>query len=108
LTQKEEDGKIKDVCYAKATKGDCVQVPPLYGHVTVDTTSRTLKMGNWISKECQSDYKSIETKRVFSYYYTQAAWIKNRNYKEVPKLRSAMPLESMPTDLDFLKQPKTK
>jgi glucose-6-phosphate isomerase len=108
LMQKRGEGKIQDVCYVKATKGDRVLVPSFYGHVTINPGSKILKMGNWISKECQSDYKSIETKGGFSYYYTQAGWIKNENYEEVPKLRLEMPLESMPRNLDFLKWSKTK
>ena len=108
LMQKQGEGKIQDACYVKATKGDLVLVPSLYGHVTINPASKILKMGNWISKECKSDYESIETKGGFSYYYTQAGWITNKNYEEVPELRFEMPLESMPRNLDFLKGPKTK
>ena len=108
LMQKKGEGKIQDVCYVKATKGDRVLVPSFYGHVTINPASKILKMGNWISKECKSDYESIETKGGFSYYYTQAGWIKNKNYEEVPELRFEMPLESMPRNLDFLEGPKTK
>jgi glucose-6-phosphate isomerase len=108
LMQKRGKRKVQDVCYVKATKGDRVLVPSFYGHVTINPGAKTLKMGNWISKECQSDYESIETTRGFSYYYTQAGWIKNKNYEEVPKLRFEMPLESMPRNLDFLKWSKTK
>ena len=106
LMQKKGEGKIEDVCYVKAKKGDRLLVPPLYGHVTINPSSETLKMGNWISKECQSDYESIETQGGFSYYYTQAGWVKNQNYEEVLKLRSVVPLESMPRNLDFLKRPE--
>jgi len=108
LMQKRGKGEIQDVCYVKATKGDRVLVPSFYGHVTINPGSKTLKMANWISKECQSDYESIETKEGFSYYYTQAGWIKNKNYEKIPKIRSEMPLESMPRNLDFLKWSKTK
>jgi glucose-6-phosphate isomerase len=108
LMQKRGEGKIQDVYYVKATKGDCVLVPSFYGHATINPGSKTLKMGNWISKEYIADYKSIETKAGLSYYYTQAGWIQNKNYEEVPKLRSEMPLKSMPRNLDFLKWSKTK
>jgi oxalate decarboxylase/phosphoglucose isomerase-like protein (cupin superfamily) len=67
-----------------------------------------LKMGNWISKEYIADYESIETKGGLSYYYTQAGWVKNKSYEEVPKLRFERPLESMPGNLDFLKWSKIK
>jgi glucose-6-phosphate isomerase len=108
LMQRKGKGNIQDVYYVKAMKGDCVLVPSFYGHVTINPTSKILKMGNWISKEYKADYESIEIKGGFSYYYTQAGWIKNKNYEEVPKLRFEMPLESMPRNLDFLKRPKTK
>jgi len=108
MQKKKGEGKIQDVCYVKATKGDCVLVPSFYGHVTINPAAEILKMGNWISKECKSDYASIEAKGGFSYYYTQAGWIKNKNYEEVPELRLEMPLESMPRNLDFLKVAKTK
>ena len=108
LMQKKGEEKTQDVCYVKATEGDRVLVPSSYGHVTINPAAKILKMGNWISKECKSDYASIEAKAGFSYYYTQAGWIKNQNYEEVPELRFEMPLESMPRNLDFLKGPKTK
>lgn len=108
LMQKKGDGTIQDVCYVKATKGDCVLVPSFYGHVTINPGLKILKMGNWISQECQSDYENIEANEGFSYYYTKAGWVKNKNYEEVPKLRSEMPLKSMPKKLDFLKWSKTK
>ncbi len=103
LMQKKGEGKIQDVYYVKAKKGDCVLVPPFYGHVTINPGSKTLKMGNWISKEYMADYESIETKGGLSYYYTQAGWVQNKNYEEVLKLHSEMPLKSMPRNLDFLK-----
>jgi glucose-6-phosphate isomerase len=108
LMQKKVEGKIQDVYYVKATAGDCVLIPSFYGNVTINPTSKLFRMGNWVSKECKFDYESIETKGGFLYYYTQAGWIKNKNYEEVPKLRFEMPLESMPRNLDFLKRPKTK
>ena len=108
LMQKQGEGKIQDVCYIKATKGDCVLVPSFYGHATINPAPERLKIGNWISEEYEADYESIETKGGLSYYYTQAGWIKNKNYKEVPELRLEMPLESMPSNLDFLKWSKPK
>ena len=108
LMQKRGEGKTQDIYYVKATKGDCVLVPSFYGHTTINPTSRILKMGNWISKEYKADYESIVIKRGFSYYYTQTGWIKNKNYENVPELRSEMPLKSMPSNLNFLKGPETK
>ncbi|MFP3879364.1 MAG: glucose-6-phosphate isomerase family protein [Dehalococcoidia bacterium] len=108
LMQKKGEGKIQDVYYVEAKKGECVLVPSFYGHVTINPASKTLKMGNWISKQYKADYESIAEKGGFAYYYTQAGWVKNGNYEQVPELRSEMPLESMPRNLDFLEGPKSK
>jgi glucose-6-phosphate isomerase len=102
LMQKKEDGKIKDIYWVKAKKGDYIVVPPRYGHTTINPSSKILKMANWISKKCQSDYKNIERKRGFCYYYTKLGWIKNKNYDKIPKLRFKKPFKTMPKNLDFL------
>lgn len=101
LVQKGKE-KIEDVYYVKAKKGDYVLIPPHYGHVTINPSSKTLKMANWISKKCLADYKSIERKKGACYYYTISGWIKNKNYKFVPKIKSKRPLKKFPKSLNFL------
>ena len=102
--QKKENGIISDAYYVKAKKGDNVIVPKNYGHVTINASDNKLVMANWISeKEQKSDYKSISEKKGACYYYTETGWIKNKNYKKVPKLRYKLALKSMPKDLNFLK-----
>lgn len=96
LMQKEENGKILDVYYVKAKKGDYVSIPPLYGHSTINPCSKILKVANWISKKCGWDYKSIEKKKGMCYYYLKSGWLKNKNYKKAPKIRPEKPLKSMP------------
>ncbi len=103
LMQKEKRGKVEDVYYIKAKKGDYILIPPYYSHITINPSSKELKMANWISKECKSDYKPIERKKGGCYYYTKSGWIKNRNYKKVPKLRYKRPKKSFPKNLSFLK-----
>ena len=102
LLQKEEKGGIEDVYYVKAKRGDWVLIPGGYGHVTINPILKILKMANWISKECRSDYKPIEKKRGACYYYLKSGWIKNKNYQKIPKLRFEKPLKSKPKDLSFL------
>lgn len=92
----------KEVYFVKAKKGEYVLIPPNFGHTTINPSSKILKIGNWISKNCQSDYKSIEKKKGFCYYYTVSGWIKNKNYKKVPKLKEKKPLKSFPKNLNFL------
>ena len=66
-------------------------------------SSSPLKIANWVSKDCQSDYKSIERKRGFCYYYTKSGWVKNKFYKQIPKLHFEKPLKERPKNLEFLK-----
>ena len=113
---------VKDVYFVKAKKGEYILIPPQYGHTIINPSSKTefpspekgtkvkkrtkssspLKIANWVSKDCQSDYKSIERKRGFCYYYTLTGWIKNKNYKRIPKLKQKRPFKSFPKNLNFL------
>ena len=102
LMQKEKNGEVKDAYQVKAKKGDCIVIPPYYAHVTINPFKKELKMANWISKKCKSDYKPIEKKGGACYFYTKSGWVKNKNYKIVPKLKSKKPRKSMPINLDFL------
>ena len=93
----------KDVYLVKAKRGDFVVVPSNYGHVIVNPGKEVLKISNWISKKCRADYKSVERKKGFCYYYTKFGWKKNENYKKVPKLRFEKPVNKPPKNLNFLK-----
>ena len=88
LIQKRQKNKIKDVCAILAKKGDKVVIPPFYGHVTINPSKKfVLKMGNWISNKCKSDYKFFEKMEGACYYFTKTGWLKNKNYKQAPKLK---------------------
>lgn len=95
--------KEGDVYAVKAEKGDVIIIPPFYGHVTINPSDKELKMANWISTDCQSDYLPYEEKEGAAYYFTKQGWIKNENYKDIPELRFEEPLKSVPENLDFLK-----
>ncbi len=114
LLQKRNDaGDIEDVYAVKVKKGECAIMPPFYGHVTINPSeSEELKMANWVSDNCKSDYSLFEKNQGACYYYVKTAasaealgegtWIKNENYKNVPELRFEEPLKSIPQDLEFL------
>jgi len=103
LLQKERRGKIADVYYVKAQKGDYIIIPPRYGHITINPSSKkALEMANWVSGKCMSDYKKIEKRKGACYYYTKSGWVKNKNYQRVPKLHFKRPKKSMPKNLSFL------
>ena len=103
LLQKTKNSKVKDVYAIKAKRKEVVIIPPLYAHLTINPGEKELKIGNWVSKKCKNIYKNIEKMKGFCYFYTKSGWIKNKNYKKVPKLRFEKPLKSMPKNLDFLK-----
>mgnify|MGYP001773160816 CR=1 FL=1 len=98
--------KVKDVYFVRAKRGEFVLIPPGYGHVTINPSKKVLKIGNWISKDCLSDYLSVEKKKGLCYYLTIEGWIKNKNYKRVPKLKEKKPLKKMPKNLICLLSPK--
>jgi glucose-6-phosphate isomerase len=98
--------KITDVFAVKAKKGDIAVVPPGYGHITINPSkTQELKMANWVSEKCQSDYRPIGQMAGACYYYTEKGWLENKNYKKVPKLRFERAKKSLPKDLSFLQQP---
>lgn len=101
-----EDGtEISDVYAVKAKKGDVVVIPSFYGHITINPSkTEELKMANWVSKKCISDYSLYETMQGACQYYTEAGWIKNEKYAAVPELRFEEPSKSIPENLEFLNQ----
>ncbi len=101
LLQKQEGEKIVDTYYIKGKKGDFIPIPPQYGHITINPSKKDLKMANWVSKKCESDYSEIGQKKGGCYYYLESGWTKNKNYKEVPNLYSKEPNKNKP-NLEFL------
>jgi glucose-6-phosphate isomerase len=103
LMQKGID-EIEDIYAVKAVKDDVVIVNKGYGHITINPSAReTLKIANWVSPECISDYEPIKNKRGAAYFYTIKGWIKNSNYTNVPEIRFEEPLKETPKNLNFLK-----
>ncbi len=94
--------EIKDVCAIKAKKGEVAIIPPFYGHVTINPSKKELKMANWISSNCKSDYTPFEKMKGACYFYTKQGWIKNKNYKKIPKISFKKPLKNIPRNLSFL------
>jgi glucose-6-phosphate isomerase len=103
LFQKCKGEKVEDVYAAKAKKGEVVIIPPGYGHLTINPSRKNLIEANWCSEKCQNKYELFEKMKGACYFYTKSGWIKNKNYKFVPKVRFEKPLKKMPKDLDFLK-----
>jgi len=103
LMQKGKWENLKDIYAVKAKKGNAVIVPPKYGHVTINPSNKELKLANWISDRVKYDYSQFKKLGGAGYFYTKNGWVKNKNYKKLPKLRFEKPLKEIPKNLDFLR-----
>ena len=65
-----------------AKKGNKVHIPGDAYHTTINPSkNKTLRLANWIHKDCVSDYKLIKQKKGMPFYYTTKGWVKNPNYE---------------------------
>ena len=64
-----------------------IVIPPNYDHLIINLSKKKLRTGNWISQNCKNNYKFIEKMGGACYFYTKSGWVKNKNYKSIPKLR---------------------
>jgi len=109
LIQKCKEEMVEDVYAIKAKKGEIAIIPPYYGHITINPSKKNLKEANWVSENCQNKYELFEKMEGACYFYIlrpgsgQVGWIKNKNYKKIPKLRFEKPLKKIPKNLNFLK-----
>jgi glucose-6-phosphate isomerase len=92
----------KEVYFVKAKKGDFVKIPPGYGHTIINPSKKILKIANWVSNDCRSDYESIEKMKGFCYYLTVSGWKKNKKYRFLPPLKQKRPSKKFPKNLKFL------
>ncbi len=102
LVQKSDGNIVEDVYAIKAKKGERINIPVDFYHVVINPYNQELKLGNWISENCQNIYNEVEKMKGACYFYTKspstgsgqapstklgASWIKNENYKKIPELR---------------------
>lgn len=66
-----------------ATAGDKVIVPPNFGHVTINSSKKTLVMANWVSPDFSSDYGPFIEKRGAAFYELEKTWVGNPRYEGV-------------------------
>jgi glucose-6-phosphate isomerase len=104
LFQKTKNKFIKDVFAIKAKKGEFVVILPEFEHITINPIKKKLILENWIFEKTKSEYSRLEKMKGACYFYTKSGWIKNKNYKFVPKVRFEKPLKEIPKDLEFLKR----
>ena len=91
LLQKREGGSVIDVVLIQASEGDKVIIPPDYGHVTINTSNKELKMANWVSRNFTSVYDPYMELHGAAYYLTEDGLIANPGYKDVPEVREVKP-----------------
>jgi len=103
FAQKSKGNYVEDCYVIEAKKGDLLIIPIGYDHLTINPSKNKLIMANWISEKAKYNYSLFDHFQGACYYYTKKGWIKNKNYKTIPKLRFQKPLKSMPRDLGFLK-----
>ena len=94
LVQKSEGDIAEDVYATKVKKGESINIPVDFYHVVINPSHQELKLGNWISEDCQNIYNEIEKMKGACYFCIKgpstklgASWVKNENYKKVPNLR---------------------
>ena len=106
LMQKAKRGRtdvIEDIVAIEARKGQSVIFPAKYAAITINPGNKELKIAKWVSEKNNNVYKELLAMKGPGYFYTNKGWIKNKNYKIVPKLRFENPLKQIPSNLDFLK-----
>lgn len=104
LMQKSENDKIKDVILIKAEPGDKVIIPPGYGHLTINTSNKVLRMANWVAQDFDSIYLPIEEKGGGAYFILKDRIVKNYKYEEVPELRISKPTNFKKMGFDKTKE----
>lgn len=103
LLQKVEPGEedtVLDVAVIKAEKGDLVLVPPGYGHVTINSSKKTLEMANWVCRDFSSVYEPIKRLSGAAYFLLKDGFAKNPLYRDIPPIRYVAPLEFTEFGLD--------
>ncbi len=81
-------GSIEDVILVTAKKGDCIPMPPNYGHITINPGKGPLIMANLVYPGFESEYFEYEQKRGGAYYeLTGGKFIQNPTYGLLPQLK---------------------
>ncbi len=98
LIQKVKGKNIEQVFAIKMKKGNSITIPPKSDHITINPSSKELKLSNQISEKSKHNYGFIKKMKGACYFYIKdpstklgASWIKNKNYKKIPKLQFKKP-----------------
>lgn len=91
VLQKPSGKGVEDVVLIKAGPGDKVLIPPGYGHLTINSSNKELKMANWVARDFESMYRPIEEKGGGAYFILDKGLVKNPKYESVPDIRILKP-----------------
>jgi glucose-6-phosphate isomerase, archaeal len=126
LLQKVNQLGVQDAVLLAAKKGECLLIPPGYGHVTINAGKRELVLGNLVSDDFDADYSQFLRLRGGCFYEMHdGKLVKNKNYGGDFELRKLPAVEfsssfgayapfrkglldavKHPTDIEFLKKPE--
>lgn len=94
--------EVEDFLIVRARQGSLVEIPPEYGHVTVNSGRGVLVMSNVIHRGVRPDYETYELTRGAAYYLTREGIVRNGSYKVVPEPRHGEPVELREPIMDLL------
>ena len=126
LLQKLSQLGVQDAVLLSAKKGECLLIPPGYGHVTINAGKRDLVLGNLVSSEFDADYSQFLRMRGACYYEMHdGKLVRNLNYGgdfELRKLgavdfssafgtyapfrKGLLEAVKKPEDIEFLRKPE--
>jgi glucose-6-phosphate isomerase len=82
LLQKSPFGEVEEALLLYAKKGDCVIIPPGFGHVTINAGKGDLVLANLVSCRFEADYSLFaKLKGGCIYEMADGTLVKNENYK---------------------------
>jgi len=102
LMQKTIGKSVKKAIAIKLKRGESIIEPADYDVITINPSRQILEITNWVSEKNKNIYKNIEKMKGACYFFTKDGWVKNKNYKKIPKLIFKKPLKKIPKNLDFL------
>lgn len=126
LLQKVSQLGVQDAVLLAAKKGECLLIPPGYGHVTINAGKRELVLGNLVSSDFDADYSQFLRMRGGCYYeMADGKLVRNKNYGDGFELRQLRAVDfsssygtyapfrnglleavKNPADIEFLRKPE--
>jgi len=117
---------VQDAVLLAAKKGECLLIPPGYGHVTINAGKQELLLGNLVSGDFSADYSQFLRMRGGCVYeMSDGKLVKNKNYggdfelrqlgavefssaygKYAPFKKGLLAAVKKPEDIEFLKKPE--